>query len=85
MPHRDTYVERNQGEKPNDRNDRAIRRAASWYASHLSINSLDGKFPQIVLLTDDEKNRKLAQEEGIVCCSGICFVSDKNYYFHDIK
>ncbi|CAH2071572.1 unnamed protein product, partial [Iphiclides podalirius] len=76
--HKDTYVERNPGEKPNDRNDRAIRRAASWYASHLSINSLDGKFPQIVLLTDDEKNRELAQEEGIVCCSVKDYIENVN-------
>ncbi|XP_068631124.1 exosome complex exonuclease RRP44 isoform X2 [Battus philenor] len=76
--HKDTYVERNPGEKANDRNDRAIRQAASWYASHLSINSLDGKFPQIVLLTDDEKNRKLAQEEGIVCCSVKDYVENIN-------
>lgn len=67
---RDTYVERNPGEKPNDRNDRAICRASAWYESHLSINSAVGKFPKIVLLTDDENNRKLAQEEGIVCCTG---------------
>ncbi|XP_026737585.1 exosome complex exonuclease RRP44 [Trichoplusia ni] len=67
--HKDTYVERNPGEKPNDRNDRAIRRASAWYESHLSINSAVGKFPKIVLLTDDEINRKLAQEEGIVCCT----------------
>ncbi|XP_026331987.1 exosome complex exonuclease RRP44-like [Hyposmocoma kahamanoa] len=36
---------------------------------HLSANNVAGQFPQIVLLTDDENNRKIAQEEGIVCCS----------------
>ena len=30
--HAETYVERLPGESANDRNDRAIRRAASWYA-----------------------------------------------------
>ncbi|XP_072940126.1 exosome complex exonuclease RRP44 [Epargyreus clarus] len=67
--HQDTYVERKPGEKVNDRNDRAIRKATSWYASHLSINSAVGDFPQVILLTDDESNRKIAQEEGIICCS----------------
>ncbi|KAG7307928.1 hypothetical protein JYU34_006544 [Plutella xylostella] len=65
--HKDTYVERQPGEKQNDRNDRAIRKAASWYETHLSFGTVDGKFPKVVLLTDDENNRKLAQEEGIVC------------------
>lgn len=66
---RDTYIERSPGEKQNDRNDRSIRKATSWYEYHLSINSLDGKFPKIILVTDDENNRKLAQEDGIICCS----------------
>lgn len=64
-------MERDPGEKQNDRNDRAIRRAAAWYSTHLSTNNMAGQFPQIVLLTDDENNRKIAQEEGIVCCSGM--------------
>lgn len=63
-------MERLPGEKQNDRNDRAIRRAASWYSSHLSEDAVNGVFPRIVLLTDDENNRKLAQEEGIVCSTG---------------
>ncbi|XP_041971274.1 exosome complex exonuclease RRP44 [Aricia agestis] len=67
--HKDTYIERNAGEKQNDRNDRAIRKAATWYESHLSINKTNKNFPTIILLTDDENNRKLAQEEGITCCS----------------
>lgn len=66
-------MERKPGEKQNDRNDRAIRKATSWYATHLSINNVQGQFPQIVLLTDDENNRKLAQSEGIITCSGIIF------------
>ncbi|XP_053603816.1 exosome complex exonuclease RRP44 [Plodia interpunctella] len=67
--HKDTYVERKPGEKANDRNDRAIRKAAQWYASHISANNVSGQFPRIVMLTDDESNRKIAQEEGTVCCS----------------
>ncbi|CAG4919042.1 unnamed protein product [Colias eurytheme] len=76
--HKDTYIERNPGEKPNDRNDRAIRKAAMWYATHLSIKGVAGQFPQIVLLTDDENNRKLAQEEGIVCCSVKDYIENVN-------
>lgn len=79
--YRDTYIERGPGEKPNDRNDRAIRKAASWYASHLSANNVGGQFPKIVLLTDDEGNRKIAQEEGIVCCSGECLLLNYSYLF----
>ncbi|KAI8424163.1 hypothetical protein MSG28_002753 [Choristoneura fumiferana] len=76
--HRDTYVERNPGEKQNDRNDRAIREAASWYATHLSTNNAAGSFPQIVLLTDDESNRNLAQEKGITCCSVKDYIENVN-------
>ncbi|XP_026755514.2 exosome complex exonuclease RRP44 [Galleria mellonella] len=76
--HKDTYVERNPGEKQNDRNDRAIRKAASWYETHLSINNVKGQHPKIVLITDDEKNRKMAQEEGITCCSVKDYVENVN-------
>ncbi|XP_064071350.1 exosome complex exonuclease RRP44 [Vanessa tameamea] len=78
--HKDTYVERNPGEKQNDRNDRAIRKAASWYASHLSIKNIDGQFPQIVLLTDDEKNRQLAHDEGILTCTVSDYIKNVNGY-----
>jgi len=51
--HRATYVERVQGESPNDRNDRAIRVASAWLAAHLpSI--------RITLLTNDKDNRAKA-------------------------
>ncbi|XP_063824089.1 exosome complex exonuclease RRP44 [Ostrinia nubilalis] len=76
--HKDTYIERGPGEKQNDRNDRAIRKASSWYASHLSANNVGGNFPKIVLLTDDESNRKIAQEEGIVCCSVKDYIENVN-------
>lgn len=67
---RDTYVERDPGETANDRNDRAIRVATKWYDEHLKLSNpddVDGI--QVVLLTDDKKNREKAQEEGIICCS----------------
>ncbi|KOB52156.1 Exosome complex exonuclease RRP44, partial [Operophtera brumata] len=75
---KDTYIERKPGEKQNDRNDRAIRQAAAWYETHLSINSPVGDAPKVVLLTDDEANRTLAQEQGIVCCSGLVDKLSKN-------
>ncbi|XP_046670667.1 exosome complex exonuclease RRP44 [Homalodisca vitripennis] len=64
--HKETYVERLPGEKPNDRNDRAIRMTAAWYMSHLS---LDLRNMSIVLLTDDVANRDLAKKEGLLAVS----------------
>ncbi|KAI5637391.1 RNB domain-containing protein [Phthorimaea operculella] len=76
--HKDTYVERQPGEKVNDRNDRAIRKAASWYTSHLSANRPAREAPDIVLLSDDENNRKLAIEEGIICCTVKDYIENVN-------
>lgn len=60
---RETYIEREPGEKINDRNDRAIRVAVNWYNTHL--NSFDDRDIKVVLLTDDVKNRTSAAENGI--------------------
>lgn len=54
--HSATHVERKRGETANDRNDRAIREACYWYASHLSTF----KHLKVVLLTNDRMNKKLA-------------------------
>lgn len=73
---RDTYVERIGGEKPNDRNDRAIRVAAAWYESHLSQSQKDLNPDQqvrVVILTEDAANRDLAKRDGILACSGRCY------------
>lgn len=59
---RDTYVKQDPGESPNDRNDRAIRRAAEWYSQRLP-----GK--PILLLTDDAGNRTKAIEAGVEAMS----------------
>ena len=56
--HRDAYVEREQGESPNDRNDRAIRVACQWYARHLPT-------VQILLVTNDADNLRKAQASGL--------------------
>ncbi|XP_076244346.1 exosome complex exonuclease RRP44-like protein Dis3 [Calliopsis andreniformis] len=58
--HKDTYIARNPGESANDRNDRAIRVATKWYNEHL------GSDIKTILLTDDVKNRELAEKEGIL-------------------
>ncbi|KYN18591.1 Exosome complex exonuclease RRP44 [Trachymyrmex cornetzi] len=64
--HRETYIEREPGEKTNDRNDRAIRVAVKWYNTHL--NSDDNNV-NIVLLTDDVENKTRAAEEGLFVVS----------------
>ncbi|KAH9505754.1 exosome catalytic subunit dis3 [Bulinus truncatus] len=55
-----TYVERKPGESANDRNDRAIRKAVGWYASHLQDSGM-----LAVLLTNDMENLKLALAENL--------------------
>jgi hypothetical protein len=48
-----TYVSQDSGETPNDRNDRAIRMAAKWYMQRVPAM-------EVVLLTEDAKNRTMA-------------------------
>ncbi|XP_074818045.1 exosome complex exonuclease RRP44 isoform X3 [Natator depressus] len=61
---RETYIEQEQGETANDRNDKAIRVAAKWYDEHLKkIN--DEETIQVVLLTNDRNNKEKAVEEGL--------------------
>ncbi|XP_024152927.1 exosome complex exonuclease RRP44 [Oryzias melastigma] len=63
--HRETYIEREQGESANDRNDRAIRVAVKWYSQHLKTESnTDGL--KVVLLTNDQGNKEKAEENGLV-------------------
>eukprot|EP00315_Gephyrocapsa_oceanica_P053826 CAMPEP_0185498356 /NCGR_PEP_ID=MMETSP1366-20130426/19620_1 /TAXON_ID=38817 /ORGANISM="Gephyrocapsa oceanica, Strain RCC1303" /LENGTH=393 /DNA_ID=CAMNT_0028107519 /DNA_START=31 /DNA_END=1212 /DNA_ORIENTATION=+ len=57
--HRETYTQREPGESPNDRNDRAIRVATAWYAAQL-----DGA-AQVLLLTNDADNLRKAKAEGL--------------------
>src|SRR5271163_2443401 len=58
----ETYIRRQDGESINDRNDRAVRRAAQWYSEHLARK----KCPAIVVLTDDHDNREKAKAENVV-------------------
>uniref|UniRef100_A0A2K6GLS6 Exosome complex exonuclease RRP44 n=1 Tax=Propithecus coquereli TaxID=379532 RepID=A0A2K6GLS6_PROCO len=62
--HRETYVEQEQGENANDRNDRAIRVAAKWYNEHLKNISAENQL-QVIFITNDRKNKEKAVEEGI--------------------
>ncbi|ELW47905.1 Exosome complex exonuclease RRP44 [Tupaia chinensis] len=62
--HRETYVEQEQGENANDRNDRAIRVAAKWYNEHLKKLSAENQL-QVIFITNDRKNKEKAIEEGI--------------------
>lgn len=71
----ETAVVREEDESPNDRNDRGIRKATSWYNLHISLSRppIRGQakptLPDVVLLTDDAANRQKAEKEGIRCMS----------------
>ena len=70
----ETSVKRDENESINDRNDRAVRRAAAWYTSHLL--STKRKSPTIVVLTNDQDNRKKSQAEGLTALSLRDYVSE---------
>lgn len=57
----ETYINREDGESINDRNDRAVRRAARWYMEHLPRK----RCPAIVVLTDDKANIRKAKAEDV--------------------
>ncbi|KAL0954735.1 hypothetical protein HGRIS_003688 [Hohenbuehelia grisea] len=75
----ETAIVRQEGETPNDRNDRGIRKATAWYNSHIAAHSQPSKAssvmqsmkkpPVVVLITDDVANRRKAEEERIPCSS----------------
>ncbi|EIW76973.1 RNB-domain-containing protein [Coniophora puteana RWD-64-598 SS2] len=72
----ETAIVREPDETPNDRNDRGIRKATSWYNDHVKRTHPPIKGskqphqpPQVVLLTDDLANRLKAEKEGIPCLS----------------
>ena len=58
--HRATFCSRSVGESPNDRNDRAIRTAAAWYAEQLAEHGVE-----VLLLTNDAENLRKAREGGL--------------------
>jgi exosome complex exonuclease DIS3/RRP44 len=57
-------VERRTGESANDRNDRAIRVAASWYMRKLSESK------PVILLTNDRANLEKARNEELNAKTG---------------
>ncbi|SCZ95269.1 BZ3500_MvSof-1268-A1-R1_Chr11-2g03395 [Microbotryum saponariae] len=75
------FLETNGAESPNDRNDRAIRHLASYYAAHLGTPLSASDEPSsskrqkttttasakscVILLTDDEGNKQQAQAQKI--------------------
>lgn len=69
----ETYIVREQGETINDRNDRAVRRAVSWYGEHLQQAVKSSKktkqVPTIVMLSDDKENLRKAKGEKLSACS----------------
>ncbi|GAA6054375.1 hypothetical protein JCM3770_003344 [Rhodotorula araucariae] len=84
----ETFLERNEGESPNDRNDRAIRHLASYYSAILS--SSDSKRQKtsaasssraacsasspLILLTDDAANLALARSSGLTALTAKAYV-----------
>uniref|UniRef100_A0A673CV99 Exosome complex exonuclease RRP44 n=1 Tax=Sphaeramia orbicularis TaxID=375764 RepID=A0A673CV99_9TELE len=64
--HRETFIEREPGESANDRNDRAIRVAATWYTQHLKTSESAADGLKVVLLTNDQGNKQKAAESGLL-------------------
>ncbi|MCJ1458080.1 exosome catalytic subunit dis3 [Mycoblastus sanguinarius] len=75
----ETYIVREQGETINDRNDRAVRRAVSWYGDHLQQSIKSSKRPKqcpaIIMLSDDKDNLRKAKSERLSACSLSEYVS----------
>ncbi|KAI8927152.1 hypothetical protein BC831DRAFT_399001 [Entophlyctis helioformis] len=61
--HREAFAKKEPMETPNDRNDRAIRRAVEWYAAHMDASR------RVVLVTDDRDNRNKAKDQGLLAVS----------------
>lgn len=65
--HRETYAaEAVPGESINDRNDRAIRLASSWYSKHLSALGAPFSSVKVIMLSNDAGNRAKASGEDFV-------------------
>jgi exosome complex exonuclease DIS3/RRP44 len=63
---KETYVTRDSGESINDRNDRAVRRAVSWYHEHLQnavATKKSSKCPAVVMISDDRDCLRKAKVE----------------------
>lgn len=73
----ETNVVREEGETVNDRNDRAVRRSAFWYAAHLNVAAKKNA-PVVVVITNDAENRRKAKADGIEALSLREYVSGLN-------
>jgi len=74
----ETYVQRDAGETINDRNDRAVRKACTWYAEHLQQavkTRKSARCPAVVMLSDDRDCLRNAENEGITCANLKGYVS----------
>uniref|UniRef100_A0A0G4G6P6 Ribosomal RNA-processing protein 44 n=1 Tax=Chromera velia CCMP2878 TaxID=1169474 RepID=A0A0G4G6P6_9ALVE len=85
---RATFVSRETGETANDRNDRAIRQVAQWYAHHLQAHDEEmggqehGESEMtVLLLSDDRENRRRARAEGLSAMSSRQFVESMRSRF----
>lgn len=59
--HRDTFVERNNGESANDHKDRLIRTAAAWLGQHYASSGLN-----VIFVTNDKASAAAAAAAGLV-------------------
>jgi len=57
--HCQTYIQKKEGESPNDRNDRAIREATAWFVDQV------GELCKVILLTNDRLNKEAAIASGL--------------------
>jgi exosome complex exonuclease DIS3/RRP44 len=64
----ETYITREKGETINDRNDRAIRKTASWYQTHLKVH--------IIFICNDVDNRTKARKDGLDARSLTEYIDD---------
>ncbi|KAL8794509.1 MAG: hypothetical protein Q9195_002982 [Heterodermia aff. obscurata] len=75
----ETYVVREKNETINDRNDRAVRKAVSWYQEHLrqavKSSGRSKNVPAVVMLSDDRANLQKAQADRINACPLAEYVS----------
>lgn len=74
----ETYVERACGETINDRNDRAVRKACSWYGEHLAeaLNARkSARCPAVIMLSDDKENLRKSKAEGLTASNLQDYVS----------
>ncbi|CAN0534774.1 unnamed protein product, partial [Ectocarpus sp. 8 AP-2014] len=76
--HCETFPEEIKGESPNDRNDRAIRIATSWFSKQF------GDSITVVLLTNDRANLSLAQDAKISAMTIHAYVESVRGQYPDL-